>query len=94
MTPNLNMYEIFRIWHSFYKGGEIIYDHSKKRDLINFLGGYKGKLENMSSWALTPEQEAKARLLLSPHARTIVKIYFHQHPNQPMPTLLKEVSNG
>jgi len=85
---DVNLYDVFEVWFSFYEKGHPTWAIKHKNTLSHFLGGYKGFIGNMQTWKLTPDGIQKAKMLLGPHARTIVKIYFHQHPELEKPPLL------
>jgi len=85
---DLNLYAVFEVWESFYHKGDALWLHKYKQPFAEYLGGFEGHLDVLSTWELTAEGERRARMLLGPHARTIVKAYFIQHPELPKPPLL------
>ena len=87
-----DIYAAFKTWHSFYYEPPVKYHPERKHTFAAFLGGFEGDLINLGSWKLTPEGERKVALLCGPHARTMVKVYFAQHPELPTPPLLMEVT--
>ena len=87
-SDNQYMYDVFKVWYSFYRDDSPNWEVQYKNTLIKFLGGYEGHLGVLGTWRLTPEAEQRAEMLLSPHARTIVTAYFLQHPELIPPPLL------
>ena len=87
-NSEVNLYQAFDVWHRFYSDGENTWEIRYKHSFGDFLGGYQGNISILQSWRLTEDSERKARMLLGSHARTIVKIYFSQHPHLSKPPLL------
>lgn len=91
----MNLYKVYEVWNSFYYGNvdrdrrdDEYWGISSKRRFSDFIGGFKGDIGDLSSWELTPDQKYKAGLLLGPHSRTMVLIYFLQHPELERPPFL------
>lgn len=87
-NQKINIYNVYRVWRSMHGtdlSAEPDFAPKHKEPFAYFLGGHDGRARNLQDWKLSPEGWHRARLLLGPHAKAVVKAYYAQHPELPTP---------